>query len=54
MTKGIPYRDTFAAKGSDLYNALMEGDLKKAKQIYEATTERMLALVRKDEGTGIA
>ena len=51
MSKGIPFRDTFAAKGSDLYKALVEEkDLKKAVQIYNATTERMKALTKpKDE-----
>lgn len=48
MKKGIPYRDTYAAKGSDLYNALMEGNLKLANQIYNATTERMKALTAKE------
>jgi len=42
---GIKYKDTFAAKGSALYEALKEGDMKKAKQIYDATTERLNALL---------
>lgn len=33
--KAIPYRDTHAAPGSQLHEALTSGDLKKAKQIYE-------------------
>jgi dihydrodipicolinate synthase/N-acetylneuraminate lyase len=42
MTKtSIPYKDTHAAKGSELYKALEEGDMKKAKAVYDATTERM-------------
>jgi hypothetical protein len=46
---GIPYKDTFAAKGSALYEALQEGDQKKAKAIYEATTERMKQLLQKEK-----
>jgi hypothetical protein len=42
--QGIPYKDTFAAKGSALYEALMEKDAKKAKAVYDATTARMKAL----------
>lgn len=46
---GLPYKDTFAAKGSQLYFALTEGPenerAKGAKAIYDATTQRMLALV---------
>lgn len=38
--QGIPYKDTFAAKGSQLHAALVEGDAKKAKAIYEDTTRR--------------
>lgn len=47
----IPFRDTVAAPGSELYKALMENDLQKALQIYNATTERMLKLI-KQEGIG--
>lgn len=43
---GIKYKNTFAAKGSALYAALTEGPeaerAKKAKAVYDATTERML------------
>jgi hypothetical protein len=46
---GLPYKDTLAAKGSSLYEALTDGPeaerAKKAKAIYEATTARMLALI---------
>lgn len=45
---GIKYKDTFAAKGSQLYAALTEGPenerAQKAKAVYTATTERMKAL----------
>jgi hypothetical protein len=41
---GLPYKDTFAAKGSALYAALTEGPEKeraaKAKAIYDDTTKR--------------
>lgn len=47
---GLPYKDTFAAKGSALYAALTEGPVseraKLAKAVYDATTERMKALVK--------
>ncbi len=47
MVKGaIPYRDTIAAPGSQLHKAITEGNLKLAKQVYEATTERFVALTR--------
>lgn len=50
---GIPYKDTFAAKGSQLYAALTEGPEKDrasaAKKVYEATTERMKALTNKEK-----
>lgn len=46
---GLPYKDTFAAKGSQLYAALTEGPVneraKAAKAVYDATTQRMLAIV---------
>lgn len=46
---GIKYKNTFAAKGSALYAALTEGPenerAKKAKAVYDATTERMLKLL---------
>lgn len=46
---GLKYKQTFAAKGSALYAALTEGPEQeraaKAKAVYDATTERMLALV---------
>lgn len=49
---GLPYKDTFAAKGSALYAALTEGPEgerpAKAKAVYTATTERMYACLRKD------
>lgn len=44
--QGIKYKNTIAAKGSALYAALTEGPEsereKKAKAVYDATTERML------------
>lgn len=47
---GIPYKDTFAAKGSELYRALTEGPenerAKKAKAVYNDTTERMKQLTK--------
>jgi hypothetical protein len=47
---GIPYKDTFAAKGSELYRALTEGPVegraKAAKAVYDATTERAYALLK--------
>jgi hypothetical protein len=45
--KGIPYKDTFAAKGSELYRALTEGTPQQAKQVYDATTARMKSLIEK-------
>ena len=49
MVKGaIPFRDTVAAPGSELHKALVENDLQKAIQIYNATTERMLLLVKNE------
>jgi hypothetical protein len=33
--KAIPYRDTHAAPGSQLHEALASGDTKKARTIYE-------------------
>lgn len=42
---GLPYKDTFAAKGSQLHAALIEGDAKKAKAIYEDTTRRYHASI---------
>ena len=51
---GIKYKDTFAAKGSQLYAALTEGPeaerAKKAKAVYDATTERMKALTPANKG----
>ena len=50
---GLPYKDTFAAKGSQLYQALTEGPVKdrakNAKAVYDATTERMYALLKTKE-----
>ena len=52
--KGLPYKNTFAAKGSELYRILTEEKeperSQKAKACYEATTLRMLALVPKEVG----
>ena len=42
--KGLPYKDTLAAKGSALYEALIEKDLAKAKKIYDDTTQRFYQL----------
>jgi hypothetical protein len=44
---GIPYKDTFAAKGSQLYAALADKDEKKAKQIYALTTASAYALLHR-------
>jgi hypothetical protein len=53
---GLPYKDTFAAKGSELYRALTEGPVngraKAAKAVYDATTERMHALLKPKEKVG--
>jgi len=50
---GLPYKDTFAAKGSELFRALTEGPekdrAKAAKAVYDATTERMYALLKPKE-----
>lgn len=50
--KGIPYKDTFAAKGSDLYKALTESKPedrdKNAKKVYDETTVRMKQLYKKE------
>lgn len=46
---GIPYKDTFAAKGSELHKALLEGDQKKAKSVYDDTTVRMKQLQPKEK-----
>lgn len=51
---GIPYKDTFAAKGSALYAALLEGDQKKAKAIYDDTTKRMKDCLRNDKTAVLA
>lgn len=37
---GIPYKGTFAAKGSQLHTALVEGRQDDAKRIYAETTAR--------------
>ena len=44
--KGIPYKDTFAAKGSELYDALTAGDQALAKRIYNFTTARHKAMMQ--------
>lgn len=49
MKNSIKYKDTYAAKGSQLHAALTEGDATKAKQIYNETTERMKALTPNKE-----
>lgn len=45
---GIPYKDTIAGKGSDLYKALTELKGKErdkaAEKIYKDTTKRMVEL----------
>jgi len=46
--KGIQYKDTFAQKGSELWQALTDGDKQKAKAIYDDTTQRALATYGKD------
>ncbi len=47
--KCIPYKDTMAAPGSDLYKALTEAPLdiraKVAKDVYTATRERAMKLL---------
>lgn len=47
--QGVPYKDTFAAKGSALYQALTEGKQDEAKKIYAATTERYYASLKPKE-----
>lgn len=42
---GIQYLDTFAAKGSQLYEAITEGRAEDAKKIYADTTARYHALL---------
>ena len=42
---GIQYRDTFAAKGSELYDALVAKDAVKIKQTYAITSARYYALL---------
>jgi hypothetical protein len=42
---GLPYKDTFAAKGSQLYEAITEGRDEDAKKIYADTTARYHALL---------
>lgn len=37
---GVPYKDTFAAKGSQLYLAITEGRTADAKKIYAETSAR--------------
>lgn len=53
--RGLPYKDTFAAKGSDLYKALTEAppDTRDAlaKKIYTETGDRMRALTPKEKTT---
>lgn len=45
--QGLPYRDTFAGKGSELHAALVEKDEARAKRVYSLTTARMFALDHK-------
>jgi hypothetical protein len=47
MMRGLPYKDTFAAKGSELYTALDEGREQDAKRIYAITTARNYALLNR-------
>lgn len=42
---GITYKDTFAAKGSELYEALKENRTDDAKRIYADTSARYYALL---------
>lgn len=42
---GIPYKDTFAAKGSQLHTALIEKRDADAKRIYAETSARSHALL---------
>ena len=42
---GIQYKGTFAAKGSNLYDALVEGREADAKRLYAETTARGEALL---------
>lgn len=43
--KGLPYKGTFAAKGSELHTALSEGREADAKRIYAHTTARAHAVL---------
>lgn len=45
--KGLPYKNTFAAKGSQLYTALDEGRQDDAKRIFAETGARAYALLHK-------
>lgn len=42
---GIEYKDTFAAKGSALYAALVEGKAEEAARIYAETSARYQAVL---------
>lgn len=46
---GLPYKDTFAAKGSKLYEVLTTAPLiirdELAARVYKETTQRMYALL---------
>lgn len=50
---GVPYKDTFAAKGSKLYEILTTAPViirdALAKRCYDETTQRMYALTPKKE-----
>lgn len=43
------YKDVFAAPGSDLYQAIIDRDDKKAKQVYDDAKRREQALVKQEE-----
>jgi hypothetical protein len=42
----IPYRDIMVSPNSDLYQAIQDGDQKKAKEIYD----RCRAVQRREQG----
>lgn len=44
-----PYRDVYAAPGSELFQALVDGDHKKAARVYEEAKKREKALTTNQE-----
>lgn len=46
VKNGIPYRDTIASPGSELHKAITDGNLKRASEIYLATSASFEKLTR--------